>query len=114
MPRKRVQIESDFLSASCGHGPLVELLNRVHTLKMEVTFSNKVRDRQCVQKGQMFHSFGEPEGFGLVRCGKRTRFKVRNRWRTRCSWRDAIYACFVLLRAYFPANIEIPVSRVQV
>lgn len=122
MPRKRVQIESDFLSASCRHGPLVELINQVHTLKVEVTFSSKIRDHQCVQEAQMFHSFAEPEGFGLVCCGKRARFKVRNQWRTRCSCRDAIYAHFVLIRSLFscqhydtcqqsPSSSSLPGSR---
>lgn len=32
---------------------------------MEVTFLSKVRSCQCVQEGQMFHSFAQPEGFGL-------------------------------------------------
>lgn len=43
---------------------------------MEVTFLSKVRNSQCVQGGQMFHSFAQPEGFGLVHCGKRIEFEV--------------------------------------
>lgn len=92
MLRKNVQIQSDFLASWWRRGPFVELINQVHTLRKEVTFSSKIRDCQRVQEGQMLPGFAEPEGFGLALCGTRAGFKVRDHRRSRCSWRDAIYA----------------------
>lgn len=62
---------------------------------------SKVRDSPCMQEGQMFHSFAQPEGFGLVHCGKRAGFEVRNHWRTR---REAAYAHFVPIRNLLPCQ----------
>lgn len=93
---KTVQKKSDFPSSLRRCGPLVELINQVHTFRMEDTFLSKIRDCQCVQEGRMLQGAAEPEGFGLVLCGKKATFKVRNRWRTTCSWRGVVYVQFVL------------------
>jgi len=81
MAGKRVHTEGDFLSSSGSRGPLVELVNQVHTLKMAVTFSSTIRDCQRLREGQMLRGFAEPAGFELGHRGKRAGFKVRNRWR---------------------------------
>lgn len=98
---KTVQEKSDFPSSLCRCGPLVELINQVHTFRMEVTFLSKIRDCQCVQEGRMLHGAAEPEGFGLVLCGKKATFKVRNRWGTTCSWRGVVLSNLYLIKSLF-------------